>query len=48
MGTPAYGPMPFAAPGGKAQIVSLQSQAEQMRDMLEQIEQQIRELEEKE
>jgi len=51
MGTPwvpAYGPMPYAAPNRETQAAALQSQAEQLRDMLQQIEEQIRALKEEE
>ena len=51
MGTPtypAYGPMqyPYPAPDPQTQVAGLQNQAEQLRDMLEQIEEQIRALKE--
>lgn len=51
MGTPtypAYAPVPYPAPDPQTQVAGLQSQAEQLRDMLEQIEEQIRALKEEE
>ncbi|MBN1859666.1 DUF5320 domain-containing protein [Candidatus Bipolaricaulota bacterium] len=45
---PAYAPVPYPVPDPRAQVAGLQSQAEQLRDMLEQIEEQIRALKEEE